>query len=209
MLDPKYESYVAVVVKNEDDGKGETEEEVVGLTQFYRSGDAKLKDGGVRRQIEKREPSWSAWGMYLKCRRWMWMTWMKVEGKLWPDLSLDQEHVKEFAKVVEADDKQYWEAEARFKERWHVQSVFVGVEWQRRGVGMLLMQEVLERAREEGVCVGIEASKEGEGLYRKCGFRVLERFGFVFPGCEVDDGGIMVWEPIVEGGGEEQEVAEE
>ena len=137
------------------------------------------------------------------------MIWMKINERLWPDLSVDREHLKEFVKAVEADDKQYWKAEARFKERWHVQSVFVGVEWQRRGVGMMLMQQVLERARQEGVCVGIEASKEGEGMYRKCGFRVLGRFGLVLPGWTSDNGGIMVWEPNKEGAEEEQEGAEE
>ncbi|MCJ1350225.1 MAG: hypothetical protein MMC33_000206 [Icmadophila ericetorum] len=202
VLDPKYESFAAVVASSQH-GKGE--EEVVGLTQFYRTGDADRKNGGVRRQVEARERPWSVIGLYLKARRLMWEVWMRVNEWIWPNLGMDQETEKTFVKAVVADEKEFWEANERYKERWHVQSVVVGVEWQRQGVGKLLMQEVLERAKKEGVCVGVEASKEGEGLYRKCGFGLLGRFELIVPGAEPDDGGVMVWEPWSQEEEEEQQ----
>lgn len=44
------------------------------------------------------------------------------------------------------------------------------------GVGKKLCAAVTQKAEEEGVVVGLEASAMGEWLYRSVGFELLKRF---------------------------------
>jgi GNAT superfamily N-acetyltransferase len=57
-----------------------------------------------------------------------------------------------------------------------VQDLVVSEEWQGKGIGGRLMNEVVKRAKNQGVVVGLEASPAGEGLYRKLGFEMLGRY---------------------------------
>ena len=110
----------------------------------------------------------------------------------WPDRSADAEAVQEFHAWRLEDDEKYWGPRERVN-RWHAQSVVVASEWQRKGVGRLLMGVVLERARDDGVIVGVEASPEGERLYRALGFQMLGPFCKTLQGTS--GGGVMLWEP--------------
>jgi ribosomal protein S18 acetylase RimI-like enzyme len=95
------------------------------------------------------------------------------------------------------DDHLFWVSEdmkLKYGNRWHVQSLVVSSEYQRRGLGRMLMSEVLQRAQDEGVVVGLEASPDGEKLYRSLGFELRGRFCF---NCADEEGGIMMWSPKV------------
>jgi len=58
------------------------------------------------------------------------------------------------------------------------------------------MGEVIRRAARENVVVGLEASEEGEWLYRSVGFELLGRFDVETWGDTLGNkGGIMMWSP--------------
>lgn len=139
----------------------------------------------------------------LSSQRSFWNTlarwWFKIQTPVvnffWPDKSVDRDALRRFMESVQRDEFLHWGSpglKARYGNRWHVQSVVVSSGWQRRGVGGLLMEEVLTRARGEGVVVGLEASGDGERLYRKLGFELRGRFDMV---VGPDVGGIMMWTP--------------
>jgi ribosomal protein S18 acetylase RimI-like enzyme len=103
--------------------------------------------------------------------------------------------MRQFDASAEIDERMFWESDemkARYRERWHVQSVVVSSKYQRRGLGRMLMSEVLRRAQEDGVVVGLEASGDGENLYRSLGFELRGRFSMNLG--EVV-GGVMMWSP--------------
>ncbi|KAF5861584.1 hypothetical protein ETB97_012834, partial [Aspergillus alliaceus] len=52
---------------------------------------------------------------------------------------------------------------------------------------------VLKRAGEEGVVVGLEASEDGERLYRSLGFELRGRFSMLV--ADIEEGGVMMWRP--------------
>ncbi|KAL6717672.1 hypothetical protein ACLMJK_005587 [Lecanora helva] len=54
-----------------------------------------------------------------------------------------------------------------------VQTVVVLAEWQRKGVGKMMLEEVVRRVDKEGVEAWIDASREGKGLYEKFGWREI------------------------------------
>jgi hypothetical protein len=61
------------------------------------------------------------------------------------------------------------------------------------------MAEVIALAERDGVVVGLEASPQGEQLYRRVGFELLARF----PQAELDfgeditnEGGVMMYTPV-------------
>ena len=74
---------------------------------------------------------------------------------------------------------------------WILQNLCVDPQWQRRGIGGLLMQWGKNKAREEGVPVGLTASPMGEGLYKREGFREVYRVD----GSEAGIVPVMMWEP--------------
>jgi GNAT superfamily N-acetyltransferase len=96
---------------------------------------------------------------------------------------------------VRKDEEKHWSPKAHLerRNRWHVQSCAVHKDWQRKGIGMKIMEQVLEKAQSEGVIIGLEASAEGERLYRKCGFELLAKFTQEIE--MLGQGGIMIWRP--------------
>lgn len=96
------------------------------------------------------------------------------------------------------DASDIW-AEHKYAERWQMLALSVDPEWQRRGVGKMLMREVMEKAERDGLSVGTEATREGEGLYASLDFKVVKRIGGKFEeDGENEDGSslaVMVWEP--------------
>jgi ribosomal protein S18 acetylase RimI-like enzyme len=162
-------------------------ENVVGYIQFWRVGD----DEGAKRQIASRK---SAWLLLLS---WYYTIKFKIVNFLWPDRSVNLEAEKQFATWNQIDNETHWDPVPERRNRWHLRSIVVSPEWQGKGVGTMLLKEVLDRARKEGVIVGLEASPDGEHLYRKVGFELLSRFTYKggSPIASPNEGGIMMWKP--------------
>jgi ribosomal protein S18 acetylase RimI-like enzyme len=118
-----------------------------------------------------------------------------IVNYLWPDRSTDHDAARQFDESAKRDSEKYWgsdEMRAKYGNRWHVRGLVVSSSHQRRGVGQALMAEVLQRAQQEGVVVGLEASGDGEKLYRLLGFEMRGPFSMII-GPPV--GGFMMWTP--------------
>ena len=162
-------------------------EKVVGYAQFSRVGD----DEGARRQITSRNTAW------LSVLAWYYTIKFKTVNYLWPDRSVNPEAEKQFEAWNQIDDETHWDPFPERRNRWHLRSIVVSPEWQGKEIGTLLMKEVLDSARREGVIVGLEARPDGEHLYRKVGFELLSRFHYE-EGSSIaspNEGGIMMWKP--------------
>jgi ribosomal protein S18 acetylase RimI-like enzyme len=162
-------------------------EKVVGYAQFFRVGD----DEGAKRQIASRKTAW------LSILAWYYFIKFKIVGYLWPDRSVNPTAEKQFEAWNQIDDKTHWEPFPERRSRWHLRSIVVSPEWRGKGIGILLMNEPLDRARKEGVVVGLEATPDGEHLYRKVGFELLSRFYYEerSPIASPNEGGVMIWKP--------------
>jgi ribosomal protein S18 acetylase RimI-like enzyme len=162
-------------------------EKVVGYAQFSRIGD----DEGAKQKIASRKTAW------LTLLAWYYTIKFKIVDHFWPDRSANPEAEKQFDAWCQLDDKMHWNPFPERMNRWHLRSIVVSPEWRGKGVGTLLIKEVLDRARKEGVTVGLEASPDGEYLYRKVGFELLSRFYYEegSPIASPNEGGIMMWKP--------------
>ena len=69
-------------------------------------------------------------------------------------------------------DATYWSSPGRVQQ-WHLDFLCVHPEYRRQGLGKMLVQWGVDRAVEEKVVCGLEASGMGKGLYEGLGFRVL------------------------------------
>ncbi|KAE8313386.1 acyl-CoA N-acyltransferase [Aspergillus transmontanensis] len=177
-FNPRCIGFVAVSASNPDIP--------VAYAQFIRLGN----DNAARDLITAQTSIWNT------LRRWYVTVQTWIENLLWPDRSGDADAVRRFEKSAEVDGLRFWESEEMkrlYGERWHAQSVVVSGDWRRRGIGRRLMGEVLRRAQEDGVVVGLEASEDGEKLYRSLGFELRGRFSLLLGGQ--DGGGIMMWRP--------------
>jgi GNAT superfamily N-acetyltransferase len=187
MLNPRNLTFLAVHPRVWN-GKFWEPEEVVGEAQFIRLGD----DEGAKKQIASRK---SVWHWVLS-----WIVWALV--KLWTVLlggnkSVDPANDKIFSQSVAEHEEKHW-SEVEFperKNRWLAQSVVVAPEYHRKGIGRKLMAEVIKRAEDEGVPIGLHASPRGEPLYRSLGFDLLARFDLVIAEHEKDRGGVFLWTP--------------
>lgn len=161
-------------------------EAVVGEIVLARFGD----DKGAKQQIASRKTMW------LTSLLWYYKLKFQILNYFWPDRALDPVALKKFLSWVEIDEKEHWSTDPQRKNRWHVVSCAVHPDWQRKGIGMKMMEEVIWRAQKEGVIIGLEATSEGEQLYRKCGFEILSKFTMEL-GTLMDPskGGIMIWRP--------------
>ena len=72
----------------------------------------------------------------------------------------------------------------------HCQNLCTHPSWQRRGVGGMLIRWGIERAKEEGVIVGLSASPMGTGMYLREGFREID----FFDAGEALGVPVMVWD---------------
>ncbi|KAI9705691.1 MAG: hypothetical protein M1820_005101 [Bogoriella megaspora] len=63
-----------------------------------------------------------------------------------------------------------WDESADIPESWHAHVIACSPKFRRRGVGTLLLNWGLERAREEGIPVLLQATPAGKPLYEKAGF---------------------------------------
>ncbi|KAJ5246577.1 hypothetical protein N7468_001560 [Penicillium chermesinum] len=179
LLDPCSISFVAVAPNSE------TPDKPLGYAQFTRVGN----DEVVQRMLANRDTFW------LKLSRW-WFSWQRaIANDLWPDRSIDSEALDRYTKSNEKDNYKYWESpemKKKYENRWIAQSVAVASAYQRKGIGRKLMAEVLIRAQEEQVVVGLDANEEGEKLFQSLGFVLRGRFSMkIGPRA----GGIMKWTP--------------
>lgn len=125
--------------------------------------------------------------------------WFKIQASVVnlfsPDHSINHDALDAFMKSAKHDEQLYWESpemKIKYSNRWHAQSVVVSPSYHRQGIGRRLMQEVLRRAQDEGVVVGLEASEDGEKLYQKMGFELRGLFSM---NIGLPAGGIMMWTP--------------
>ena len=167
MLDPRNLTFVAVAASA-------PLQPICGYAQFQRKGN----DSGAKEQIKKR----GGWVLYVL--GWiMWMWFSALNPFFGGDNSANAGNVSLFHEWVKRDEKLYWDGVKGRENRWYVQSCVVAKEWQGKGLGKMLMREVLKRAERENVIVGLEASEEGEHLVSS----VL--YGIVLPrnlvGCNV------------------------
>jgi ribosomal protein S18 acetylase RimI-like enzyme len=179
MLDPRNLTMVAY--------DGENANVIFGYAQLYRFGD----DEGAQQQIRRRSRWW------LLPMTWVYWVWCKLVKRMLGDGSTDENAARHFMELAAATEERHWKgvAQEERKCRWHVQSLAVRPQFQGMGVGRKLVGEVTRRAEREGVVVGLEASEQGEKLYRKCGFELLGRFDPNFPDAKKDVGGVMMWVP--------------
>jgi ribosomal protein S18 acetylase RimI-like enzyme len=169
--------------------------EVVGYAQFERLGnDYGAKQQIMSHSIVRRILFWAL--------SWVWAFWCNLVIFLDPDKSEDPAAVKMFASWHQDGDKHFKPYPER-QDRWYAQSVVIDAAYQKRGIGTRLMKEVIEKAERENVPIGLEASMEGERLYRGVGFDLLGRFEHqkeetdnpIFPPGYWNGGGVMMWTP--------------
>ncbi len=82
---------------------------------------------------------------------------------------------------------------ASIPELWKLRNLCVSPDFQRRGIGAMLLAWGKEQAEQERCPVGLSSSTKGKGLYEKQGFR---RYGTIkVEGFPVDDVPVFLWEP--------------
>lgn len=178
-LNPRNISFVAVDLSSDDP------ERPIGYAQFIRLGD----DRAAHNVKAMRNTIW------LTIWRWWWTAKTSIINFISPDRSADPSACAQFYKSTDEDDAKYWdspEMKLKYENRWYAQSVVVSSSFHRKGIGRALMEQVLQRAQEENVVVSLEASEDGEKLYRALGFELRGRFSMNFG---VPVGGIMMWTP--------------
>jgi ribosomal protein S18 acetylase RimI-like enzyme len=184
IFNPLMRSYVAV-----SDAEGFNKGEAIGYVQFCRAGPE-----GSRGVAEVRREA-SRW--YTTIRLKAWELWMKFADWAFPNRAEDQKGLERFFTFGAEDQKKHFDAEVypSRQERWYVQSCIVSEEWRCMGVGKALLKPALERAEREGLPVALEASADGERLYRSAGFELLDRFLFRIIESDAWSGGVMMWKP--------------
>ena len=76
----------------------------------------------------------------------------------------DPEALRLFGMWSEDDDMAYWTSHKERRNRLHVLRLVVLKQYQGMGVGKKLLAEVMKRAVQENVIIGLEASPEGEPM---------------------------------------------
>lgn len=99
---------------------------------------------------------------------------------------LAQRFEVEYARFVEG----FWSGDV--EEHWLMKKLCVDPAWRRQGVGMALLQWGLDRAREEGVVVGLDSTEEGMKLYRRVGFVQVAVFEVLQPDVSIP---VLLWRP--------------
>ncbi|KAJ5710677.1 acyl-CoA N-acyltransferase [Penicillium malachiteum] len=178
-LNPRSIGFVAIASDSKSD------QTPIGYAQFIRLGE----DGPAKELISSQS------SLLRTLQTWWFKLYTAVLNLISPDRSLDHEAMSTFLASAKKDEEFYWEnpeMKTKYGIRWHAQSVVVSSSYQRKGIGRRLMHEVLSRAGIEGVPVGLEASLDGEQLYRSLGFVLRGSFSMTLG---LSGGGIMMWVP--------------
>jgi len=161
---------------------------VVGYAQFFRVG----TDQGAREYVASRGVLIRAWLFLLSY--FFWITF-SISNFVWKDRITSEDNMARFKTAVRLDYENYWNPETfpSRRDRWATASLIVHPEYQGKGVGKLLMREIMALAQRERVPVGLTASPHGEILYRKLGFEKLGDYSLRV----VDElgGGSFMWWP--------------
>lgn len=107
-----------------------------------------------------------------------------------PSLRDEGPLVKRFFEVYSRVCAQLYVGE--LEEHWLLQKLSVDPGWRRQGIATMLLQWGLDRAREEGVVVGLNATRAGLAMYVKAGFVQVATFDVGMPDITVP---VMVWRP--------------
>jgi GNAT superfamily N-acetyltransferase len=158
---------------------------VVAFSQFSRFGN----DAGAKEFVRSRG-LWTRIWIYILA--WYFWLYDNVDNFIWKDRITDFANQKKIEIWFAKDTERYWKPYPERANRWHANSVVVGPEWQGRGIGRMLMGEVLSWAQRERVVVGLTASPHGEHLYKKLGFEMVGDF---YKRVGDEGGGIMIWYP--------------
>ncbi|KAJ5738201.1 acyl-CoA N-acyltransferase [Penicillium malachiteum] len=180
-LNPRSVGFVAIAKP----ASGSSNQTPVAYAQFIRLGE----DASAKELISSQS------SLLRTLETWWFKLYTKVLNLISPDRSLDHGAMSTFLASAKKCEEIYWEnpeMKSKYGNRWHAQSVVVSSSHQRKGIGRRLMQEVLSRARSEGVPVGLEASVDGEQLYRSLGFVLRGSFSMTLG---LSGGGIMMWVP--------------
>jgi GNAT superfamily N-acetyltransferase len=74
---------------------------------------------------------------------WCFVAYSLLEDAIWPERIVDRERSVLHRRWCWADDLKYWDHSRERKNRWHVKNIVVVTQWQGKGVGKLLMREVM------------------------------------------------------------------
>jgi len=159
----------------------------IGYAQYRRVG----SDGGPQAVAREKGLLMRAWLWLLS---WVFWAMHAASNRLWKTRITDARNLKLFGEYIAADQATHWSRPA-WQDRWFLESVVVAEEFQGKGVGKLLLKDLIERAERERVVIGLSSSPQGEHLYRKLGFELMGDFSTRIKG-EVDlRGGIMIRYP--------------
>lgn len=122
---------------------------------------------------------------------------MQVHALAWPNRAADphDEDVIERAMPFIADA---WSGDRA--DCWYLEMMAVKPDCQNQGIGRLVVDWGLERAREEGIHASVISAKGKEPFYQKCGFLLEDGHCGAGAGNPLSDweGGRMFW--VVPGG---------
>ena len=169
---PNFVFYVAETDEGDEDWSGAAE--VVGYAIWSRRGNSE-----VAKRWRRSQYSWRATVevALLQIEEW-------YSDTIKADKSLDYSKREKFRAAASTDFEDV-------DEMWKLNNLATDPRFQHRGVAGMLIAWGQEQARRENVCVGLTASKVGQGVYRKKGFRMYGELpwpGFI-------DVPLMIWEP--------------
>jgi GNAT superfamily N-acetyltransferase len=172
MLDPATRSLVAC--------ESHRPERPIGCIHFKRLGD----DEGAKAYVRQKE------SMLLWLGRWLAWAWFLLITAIVGQKAEDPEALRLFGMWSEDGNMAYWTSHKERRNRLHVLSFVVLKQYQGMGVGKKLLAEVMKRAVQENVIIGLEASPEGEPMVSS-----------LHPGASVclNSGGILILETYFTG----------
>lgn len=117
---------------------------------------------------------------------------VELKDKYWTFFNLDWSHDPSRRAILNALFAQTF-GDDIFPEAWLLANVVTYTDYQRRGIGVLLVKWGLDQAEAERVPCGVESSFAGKRLYEKMGFRTFDEMRYGEKERETMD--LMVWEP--------------
>lgn len=152
------------------------------------------KDEGTKRVEQEK-------GVMLRFWLWVlsWYFWVAhwLSNTIWKDRITDKKNMSTFlGEWGKRDREKYWSAPER-QNLWVIQNLMVDPLYQGKGIGKLLMAEIIKRQEVEipKIVMGLTSSPHGEYLYRRLGFELMGDFYARPPGETDFTGGLMIRYP--------------